>query len=274
MAITDLNTIKNWFKRGLKPTEAQFWATWDSYWHKSESIPTTAVAGLDDYLNAKVDKKDITLPSLYNPLVAYSYSPEAQQYVSYHNPQSVDVQYQYEGFYRLLSDAAVEESPESHPSLWSYQGSVWGEITIADVAGLQGELAGKASSVHTHDAGDIDGLADVLLPLTNAVADHESRLDVVEDTLADLHPPANYMLDIDSEPVYVSGRIRSIMYRYVSDPAMKYEERLAYDANGRIASVELRDDVSGKWVRRSYTYNTAGQLLLPTVANITSWSID
>ena len=52
---TPLNTIKNWFKTGLKPTQAQFWAAWDSFFHKDEKIPQTAIDGLQDSLDAKAD---------------------------------------------------------------------------------------------------------------------------------------------------------------------------------------------------------------------------
>lgn len=57
MAIQTLNTIKNWFKTGLKPSEAQFWDTWDSFWHKSEPIPTSAVEHLDTLLNDKASQE-------------------------------------------------------------------------------------------------------------------------------------------------------------------------------------------------------------------------
>ncbi|CDF80558.1 conserved hypothetical protein, putative phage tail fiber protein [Formosa agariphila KMM 3901] len=53
---TALTTIKNWFKTGLKPTQAQFWATWDSFRHKDDKIPTTDIQNLDTYLDQKVDK--------------------------------------------------------------------------------------------------------------------------------------------------------------------------------------------------------------------------
>ena len=46
MAITDKNTIYSWFQTDDFPTEAQFRATWDSFWHKSESIPMTQISGL------------------------------------------------------------------------------------------------------------------------------------------------------------------------------------------------------------------------------------
>jgi len=52
---TPLNTIKNWFLTGLKPTQAQFWATWDSFWHKDEDIPQESIEGLQSALDAKAD---------------------------------------------------------------------------------------------------------------------------------------------------------------------------------------------------------------------------
>lgn len=50
---TDKETIKNWFKTGLKPTQAQFWSTWDSFWHKSESLPISSISGLGNLLDGK-----------------------------------------------------------------------------------------------------------------------------------------------------------------------------------------------------------------------------
>jgi len=52
---TDKNTIKNWFKTGLKPTQAQFWAWMDSYWHKDESISISAIENLEKVLDNKAD---------------------------------------------------------------------------------------------------------------------------------------------------------------------------------------------------------------------------
>ncbi len=50
MAITDKTTLKNWFRNKLKPTQEQFWAWMDSFWHKSEQIPTASIDGLDKLL--------------------------------------------------------------------------------------------------------------------------------------------------------------------------------------------------------------------------------
>ncbi|MDY3337780.1 hypothetical protein PG279_01140 [Riemerella anatipestifer] len=53
--MTDKNTIKNWFRNNLKPTQEQFWAWVDSFWHKSEKIPQTQIEGLGDSLANKAD---------------------------------------------------------------------------------------------------------------------------------------------------------------------------------------------------------------------------
>ncbi|MRJ09151.1 hypothetical protein EDL99_09810 [Ornithobacterium rhinotracheale] len=63
MAKTDLNTIKNWFKNGLKPTQEQFWAWLDSFWHKDDKIPAENIQGLNDMLSnidlsSKVENTD------------------------------------------------------------------------------------------------------------------------------------------------------------------------------------------------------------------------
>ena len=53
--MADKNTIKNWFRTGLKPSQAQFWATWDSFWHKDEKIPITAIDDIEAILAEKAD---------------------------------------------------------------------------------------------------------------------------------------------------------------------------------------------------------------------------
>jgi len=53
MAKQSLTTIKNWFKSTFKPTQTQFWDTWDSFFHKDEKIPSASVEGLDETLTSK-----------------------------------------------------------------------------------------------------------------------------------------------------------------------------------------------------------------------------
>lgn len=52
---TDKNTLKNWFKTGLKPLQTHFWAWLDSYWHKDEKIPMQNIEGIDTALENKAE---------------------------------------------------------------------------------------------------------------------------------------------------------------------------------------------------------------------------
>jgi hypothetical protein len=54
MSKQSLNSLKNWFKTGLKPTQAQFWDWLDSFWHKDEAIPLEKIEGLTELLNDSV----------------------------------------------------------------------------------------------------------------------------------------------------------------------------------------------------------------------------
>jgi len=48
-------TIKAWFKRGMKPLESQFAAWIDSFWHKDDTIPIGSVDQLPNILASKAD---------------------------------------------------------------------------------------------------------------------------------------------------------------------------------------------------------------------------
>ncbi|MBP5372434.1 MAG: hypothetical protein J6Y55_11010 [Bacteroidales bacterium] len=50
MAIQTLETLKNWFKRGAKPTAQQFSDVFDSFVHKNEMIPQNKIEELSDTL--------------------------------------------------------------------------------------------------------------------------------------------------------------------------------------------------------------------------------
>ncbi|MDR1116208.1 MAG: hypothetical protein LBL33_08720 [Tannerella sp.] len=46
--MVSLSQIFDWFKTGKTPTEQQFRDTWQSFWHKSEKIPSSKIE--DDYM--------------------------------------------------------------------------------------------------------------------------------------------------------------------------------------------------------------------------------
>ena len=50
---TEKSTLKNWFRSKLKPTQAQFWAWMDSYWHKGEKLPISTIDGLGEAVDGK-----------------------------------------------------------------------------------------------------------------------------------------------------------------------------------------------------------------------------
>lgn len=57
---TNINTLKNWFKTNLKPTQSQFWSWLDSYWHKDEQIPIAQIEDISNILNDKADAQALT----------------------------------------------------------------------------------------------------------------------------------------------------------------------------------------------------------------------
>lgn len=54
MAIQPLKTIKNWFRTGSKPTQTQFWDTWDSFRHKNDKIPLEDIENIDQITGQKI----------------------------------------------------------------------------------------------------------------------------------------------------------------------------------------------------------------------------
>lgn len=138
-----INTLKNWFRTGSKPTQAQFWAWLDSFRHKDEAVPAADISGLQELLDGKVDKKELVPAEQvgpYNATKNYIFDAQAAEYVSFANPSSAIPQFQVEGFYRLAESASPGENPETHPDHWVYQGTVLGDIAIDDVNGLREEL--------------------------------------------------------------------------------------------------------------------------------------
>jgi len=56
---TNITTILGWFKTGKKPSQDQFWASWQSFWHKDEVIPQNSISNLVNTLDTKADKSQI-----------------------------------------------------------------------------------------------------------------------------------------------------------------------------------------------------------------------
>jgi hypothetical protein len=80
MAIQSTNTLKNWFKRGLKPLQQQFYDWLDSYWHKDEKIPIATIEGLESLLNNLPSQDaigslvDLFVPEAFNTTSDFVYT--------------------------------------------------------------------------------------------------------------------------------------------------------------------------------------------------------
>src|ERR1035437_9190521 len=59
MAKQTINTLRQWFRTGIKPTQQQFWDWLDSFWHKDDKIPITSLDGLQTELDKKADKDSV-----------------------------------------------------------------------------------------------------------------------------------------------------------------------------------------------------------------------
>ena len=62
MPKVSINIIKEWFKNQSKPPQEQFWAWLDSFWHKDEPIPQSAVENLVTTLQKKADLVNGVVP--------------------------------------------------------------------------------------------------------------------------------------------------------------------------------------------------------------------
>ena len=57
--MTAIQTLKQWFSNFKKPTQEQFWAWIDSFWHKSEKIPMTSIEGLESAIQGTASAEQL-----------------------------------------------------------------------------------------------------------------------------------------------------------------------------------------------------------------------
>lgn len=119
---TDKNLLKDWFRTGKKPTQAQFWAWLESYYHKDEKIPQSSINGLETALNNKAETSQLT---------GHINDPNAHG----------------------LADKFEGKSDVGHTHAISEVDGLAGELQ-----GIISDINGKSDAVHTHVISDIDGL--------------------------------------------------------------------------------------------------------------------
>ena len=57
--MTAIQTLKQWFSNFKKPTQEQFWAWLDSFWHKREKIPMTSIEGLENVIQGTASAEQL-----------------------------------------------------------------------------------------------------------------------------------------------------------------------------------------------------------------------
>lgn len=64
--VVSIEVLKSYFETGKKPTQGQFGALIDSFYHKNETIPQSQIEGLDKTLEAKAETTDLDIKANLN----------------------------------------------------------------------------------------------------------------------------------------------------------------------------------------------------------------
>ena len=156
--MTDLSTIKSWFRTRCKPTEAQFAETFDSFWHKAEGIGITAIQGLMEILNSKASASHTHQQSDIDGL---SESLAGKSDTGHTHAMS-DVN----GLNNAL--AGKQDSIEDLSDIRS--GAALGATALQQ----HQDISGKSDVGHTHPQSDITGLTEAI---TNATTNKQDKTD-------------------------------------------------------------------------------------------------
>ena len=181
--MTAIQTLKQWFSNFKKPTQEQFWAWIDSFWHKSEKIPMDSIEGLEsaiqstatagqlqshltdshahkELLDNKVDK----VPG--KKLTTEDFTTELRKKLE--GLQQVDVSVllprgNFSGTAQDLKDlidnlTRILQSPDTEldelQEIVAYikqNKHILSTLGISNIAGLEDALANKADKDHNHD---------------------------------------------------------------------------------------------------------------------------
>ena len=181
--MTAIQTLKQWFSNFKKPTQEQFWAWIDSFWHKSEKIPMESIEGLEsaiqstatagqlqshltdsqahkELLDNKVDK----VPG--KKLTTEDFTTELRKKLE--GLQQVDISLllprgNFTGTAQDLKDlidnlTRILQSPDTEldelQEIVAYikqNKHILSTLGISNIAGLEDALANKADKDHNHD---------------------------------------------------------------------------------------------------------------------------
>ena len=151
--MTAIETLKQWFSNLKKPTQEQFWAWLDSFWHKSEKIPMASVEGLDKLVEGTASAEQLS--NHLNDSNAHKVLFD----------KKVD---KVEGK-ELSSNDFTNEYKEKLEGL--HQVDISGLLPKGDYTGtaqdLKKQIDDKADKNHKHSWGDIEGKPNTFIDTQN-----------------------------------------------------------------------------------------------------------
>lgn len=162
MAIIDKTQLKTWFRNFARPTQEQFWAWMDSFWHKDEKIPQNRIEGWDEFLQNLPDGS-----LLQNYLLKDGTNlSEAERLVLMERFKALTYDFEYEdedGLIVLVKGTGIKRLGEDHPEAKHLLNADGTRINPSDFK-PSNSLVGSASTYAelaniTHDDGSplVDG---------------------------------------------------------------------------------------------------------------------
>ena len=264
--MTAIQTLKQWFSNFKKPTQEQFWAWIDSFWHKSEKIPMTSIEGLEsaiqstatagqlqshltdsqahkELLDNKVDK----VPG--KKLTTEDFTTELRKKLE--GLQQVDVSVllprgSFSGTAQDLKDlidnlTRILQSPDTEldelQEIVAYikqNKHILSTLGISNIAGLEDALAKKADKDHNHD--------EVYAPITHhhneyAYRTHRHNKDDIDGLPANIATTENIKTAIDG--IQIGGRNLLLNSKpRISQTFSEYREIKGYDVSQNLEAGE------------------------------------
>ncbi|MCD0475707.1 hypothetical protein LPB87_15015 [Flavobacterium sp. EDS] len=193
---TNINTILNWFKTGLKPTQEQFWTTWASFWHKDEQIPQSSISGLENTLNTKAEKSQLEAHINNKKAHADLFDNKAD---IIHTHRIIDIQ----DLENTLNEKALIKHKHEITDIQNLESALDEKALlshtheITNIQNLESALDGKALITHTHEIVDIEDLEKTLNE--KALLSHTHEITEIEGLKDQLNTKLTATLATDSE---------------------------------------------------------------------------
>ena len=186
-----LSQIKSWFKKGMYPTESQFANTFDSFWHKDDTLPLSAIQNLMQILN---DKAFTNHTHQLNDITDLS---EFEQDISNQLKTKANTEHEHPQYLTEHQDISGKQN-KTDETLQTTEKSVVGAINevdsnlknhLSEYNGLSQLVMGLEEQVHNHVTNDFPALKNKVDLLEQQGAGGSAGVDislVVSTTYAEL----------------------------------------------------------------------------------------